>query len=166
MWKDGRRNFDTMTAVFEYGPLDKPDEGFQVVYSSRQHNSAGGVKEIYYSNGGSLNLSNNMVTPDGGLTERYASAMDMEPFLLEEIKLPEVEVTTAANTGSDPMTTTHMRNWMDCIRSREETHAPVEAGYNHSIAVIMTSAALRTGQKVTFDEAAQEVMAGDEVFQY
>lgn len=166
MWKDGRKNFDTMTAVFEYGPLDNPDEGFQVVYSSRQHNSAGGVKEVYYSNGGSLNLSNNMVSPDGGLNEQFASAMGMEPFLLEEFKLPEVKVSTAANTGADPMTNAHMRNWMECIRSRNETNAPVDAGYHHAIAVIMTNAALRTGDKVTFDEASQEVMAGDMVFQY
>ncbi|MFW5657178.1 MAG: Gfo/Idh/MocA family protein [Bacteroidota bacterium] len=166
LWKDGRENADTMTAVFEYGPLDNPDEGFQVVYSSRQTNSAGGTKEIYYSNGGSLNLATNMVTPEGGLTERHASAMGMEPFQLDEFKLPEVKVATTANTGSDVMTTTHMRNWMDCIRSRKETTAPVEAGYNHAIAVIMTNAAMRTGEFVTFDEASQEVMAGGKVFQY
>jgi predicted dehydrogenase len=166
MWQDGRENFDTMTAVFDYGPLNDPSEGFQVVYSSRQHNSAGGTKEIYYSNGGSLNLKTNKVTPDGGLTERFASAMNMEPFLLEQYELPTVNVTTAADTGSDPMTVAHMRNWMDCIRNRKETHAPARAGYNHAIAGIMTTAALRTGQRVTFDEATQEVMAGNKVFLY
>ena len=31
-----------MTAVFDYGPLDDLSKGFQVVYSSRQTNSAGG----------------------------------------------------------------------------------------------------------------------------
>jgi predicted dehydrogenase len=165
-WQDGRRNFDTMTAVFDYGPLDDASQGFQVVYSSRQHNSAGGTKEIYYSNGGSLNLADNTITPDGGLTERHASAMGMEPFQLEASKLPELEVITGANTGSDPLTTAHMRNWMDCIRSRKETHAPVEAGYNHAIAGVMTTAALRTGYRATFDEATQEVMAGEKVFRY
>ncbi len=51
-WHDGRKNWDTMTAVFDYGPEDDLTKGFQVLYSSRQTNSAGGVKEIYYSNGG------------------------------------------------------------------------------------------------------------------
>src|SRR5690606_25275055 len=32
VWKDGRRNWDTLTAVFDYGPTDKPDEGFQVIF--------------------------------------------------------------------------------------------------------------------------------------
>jgi hypothetical protein len=48
-----------MTSVFDYGPADDLDSGFQVVYSSRFTNSAGGTKEIYYSNGGELNLQTN-----------------------------------------------------------------------------------------------------------
>jgi hypothetical protein len=31
---------------------------------------------------------------------------------------------------------------------------------------MMTTAAYRTGQKVTFNEKTQEVMAGDKVFKY
>jgi predicted dehydrogenase len=165
-WKDGRRNFDTMTAVFEYGPSDKPESGFQVLYSSRQHNSAGGIKELYFSNGGTMDLSKNLVNSEGGLTQGHASAMGMEPFLLEEYELPRVYAETAANTGVDNMTSAHMRNWMECVRSRKKANADVYAGYNHSIAVIMTTAALRTGKRVTFDEEKQEVMAGDQVFQY
>src|SRR5690606_26934546 len=38
MWKDGRKNWDTMTAVFDYGPKNDPTAGFQVVFSSRMHN--------------------------------------------------------------------------------------------------------------------------------
>ena len=60
LWKDGRKNWDTMTAVFDYGPLDDPSKGFQVIYSSRMTNSAGGVKEIYYSNGGMLDMDKQM----------------------------------------------------------------------------------------------------------
>ncbi len=167
LWNDGRENFDTMTAVFDYGPLNDKSKGFQVVYSSRFTNSAGGVKEIYYSNGGELNLATNKVTPNGGLEERHASAMGMEPNLLQEYSLADaVKAETGANTGADNMTSSHMRNWMECVRSREEPNASVRAGYNHSVANIMTTAALRTGKYVTFDEESQEVLAGGEVFKY
>lgn len=167
MWNDGRENDDTMTAVLDYGPSDDKSKGFQVVYSSRFTNSAGGIKEIYYSNGGELNLDTNMVTPNGGLTENNASAMGMEPFLLPEIKLAEqVKAATGADTGVDILTSAHMRNWMECVRDRKTPNAPVEAGYNHSIANIMTNAALRTGKYVTFDEERQEVLAGGEIFKY
>lgn len=167
LWKDGRENFDTMTAVFDYGPTNDKTKGFQVIYSSRFTNSAGGIKEIYYSNGGELNLDTNMVTPNGGLDERYAAAMGMKPNLLKETSLSEhIKVETSANTGADDMTSAHMRNWMECVRSRKKPNADVMAGYNHSIANIMTTAALRTGKFVTFDEARQEVLAGGEVFKY
>lgn len=168
VWKDGRRNFDTMTAVFDYGPSDEPNKGFQVIYSSRQHNSAGGVKELYYSNGGELNLVTNKVTPTGGLTEGYAKAMGMKANLLEEYDLSSslIKVNTDANTGGDPMTSAHMLNWMESVRNRTQPHAPIEAGYNHSVANIMVTASLRTGEKATFCEQTQEVLAGGRIFKY
>lgn len=168
VWKDGRKNADTMTAVFDYGPLNDPASGFQVVFTSRQTNAAGDVKEIYYSNGGSLNLDNNKISPEGGLTARYAKDMNMQANLLPEMSLNDLgsKVSTDANTGGDPLTEAHVRNWMECVRSRKQPNAPIEAGYNHAIAVIMTNAAYRTGQKVVFDENTQEVMAGGKVFKY
>ncbi len=166
LWKDGRTNFDTMTAVFDYGDPADPNSGFQVVYSSRFTNGAGGTKELYYSNGGMMNLDTNKVTPEGGLSAREAQAMGMQANLLEPFELPSIRVETAANTGGDPMTTAHVRNWMECVRSRKKPNADVVAGYNHSIANIMCTAGLRTGEKATFDEATQEVMAGGKVFQY
>ncbi|HUU99663.1 MAG TPA: Gfo/Idh/MocA family oxidoreductase [Bacteroidales bacterium] len=166
LWKDGRTNFDTMTAVFEYGDPGDLTSGFQVVYSSRFTNSAGGIKELYYSNGGMMNLDTNKVTPEGGLREREAAAMKMKANLLEPFDLPGVTIETAADTGGDPMTTAHMKNWMECVRSRKKPNADIVAGYNHSIANIMCTACLRTGEKATFDEKSQEVMAGGKVFQY
>src|SRR5436190_12693046 len=51
-WKDGRRNWDTTTAVFDYGPQDDASKGFQVVFMSRMSNGVEVPTEIYYSNGG------------------------------------------------------------------------------------------------------------------
>lgn len=167
LWKDGRTNFDTMTAVLDYGPKDDPTKGFQVIYSSRFTNSAGGTKEIYYSNGGELNLDTNMVSSNGYLTAREAAAMGMKENKLEPFSLSDAaKINTDANTGGDPMTTAHMLNWMECVRSRKQPNANYMAGYNHSIACIMVTAALRTHEYTVFDAATQEVMAGGKVFQY
>ncbi len=163
MWRDGRKNFDTMTAVFDYGDAANGGKGFQVMYSSRQTNSAGGVKEIYYSNGGSLNLETNKVGHDGGLTARYAEPMGKQPFVLPDITLFEkgaANTETEANTGADNSTVAHMRNWMECVRSRKTPNADIHAAYNHSVALCMTIAALQTGKRVTFDDARQEVVTG------
>lgn len=166
-WKDGRRNWDTTTAVFDYGPQNDMTKGFQVIFSSRMHNGDEHPAEIYYSNGGELNLITNTVSPRGGLTEKAASAMHMHANLLPEVKLPKsAAVIASANTGADALSSNHMRNWMECIRSRKDPNAPVEAGYNHSIATIMTNAAVRTGGKASFDEKTQEVIVNGKVFKY
>lgn len=166
-WKDGRKNWDTLTAVFDYGD-EKAANAFQVVFMSRMHNSSGGVGEVYYSNGGELNLITNKISPRGGMTQAEAAEMGMTANLLPQIDLSEAaaKVETSANTGADTLTSAHMRNWMECIRSRKQPNAPVEAGYNHSVASIMTNAAVRTGQKATFDDKRQEVIAGGKVFHY
>ncbi len=167
MWKDGRKNWDTMTAVLDYGPIADPTSGFQVTFSSRMHNGDENPAEIYYSNGGELNLNTNKVSSQGGLTKKFADDMNMQPFLLPEMSLSEVEkVVVTANTGGDKLTNNHIRNWMECVRSRKTPNAPVEVGYSHSIATIMTNAAVHTGAKVTFDEKTQEVMAGGKIFKY
>lgn len=166
-WKDGRTNADTLTVVFDYGPLNDPTTGFQVQFTSRFSNSAGETKELYYSNGGMINLDTNEVSPTGGLGEREAAAMGLKANLLDKFSLSAAtKVETNANTGYDQLTSAHVKNWMECIRSRKQPNAPIEAGYQHSIATIMSNAAYRTGLKVTFDEKRQEVLAGGKVFKY
>jgi predicted dehydrogenase len=166
LWKDGRQNWDTMTAVFDYGPLDDLTKGFQVQYSSRFTNSAGGVKELYYSPGGMIDMDKGVVTNTGGLSARSAAEMGMQPNLLNGFSLSEnaAAVSTDANTHGDPETAANMRNWMECVRSRKTPNASIEAGYSHSIALCMNVAAIQTGEKITFNEKTQQVMAGGKVY--
>lgn len=165
-WKDGRTNPDTLTVVFDYGPANDPTTGFQVQFTSRFSNSAGETKELYYSNGGMINLDTNEISSTGGLREREAAAMGLKANLITPTKLEGMKVATDANTGGDSLTFNHIKNWMECVRSRKQPNAPIEAGYQHSIATIMANAAYRTGQRVTFDEKRQEVLAGGQPFKY
>ena len=159
VWKDGRVNPDTFTAVFDYGPDNDKAKGFQVMYSSRMHNEAGGTKEYYYSNGGMINLDTNKITAEGGLKAGPAKDMGMQANLLAEQTLatgPKME--TGANTGGDPMTSLHMLNWMDCIRTRKEPNDPARVGFNHSVANIMATKALHTGKRVTWDATKGDIV--------
>jgi predicted dehydrogenase len=166
-WPDGRTNADTLTAVFDYGPLNDAGKGFQVIYSSRFSNSAGGVKERYYANGGMLDLDTSEITPEGGLKEREAQVMNMKANLLEKYTLPKETIVAGADTGGDSLTSAHMRNWMECVRAKKiATNCPVEAGHSHAIACGMANAAFRTGLRVTYDPKKQQIMAGGKVFKY
>jgi predicted dehydrogenase len=169
LWKDGRTNWDTMTAVFDYGPLDDLTKGFQVQYTSRFTNSAGGVKELYYSNGGMIDMDKQTVTPTGGLPAKSAAEMKMQPNLLPSFSLvdkAEKMDTDATPAHGDPQTNANMRNWMECVRSRKTPNASIRAGYSHSVALCMNVAAIQTGLKVTFDEKTQQVMAGGKPYEH
>jgi hypothetical protein len=160
-----------MTAVFDYGPLDDATKGFQVQYTSRFTNAAGGTKELYYSNGGMIDMDKQTVTPTGGLSTREAAAMKMQANLLPSFSLVEKaeKMDTDANTAGakgDPQTDANMRNWMECVRSRKTPNASIQAGYSHSIALCMNVAAIQSGQKVTFNEKTQQVMVGGKPYEH
>ena len=52
--------------------------------------------------------------------------------------------------GAEPSvgdsTSTHVRNWLECLRSRQQPRATVDAGFSHAVAGIMSSEALRQGR--------------------
>ncbi len=159
VWKDGRVNPDTFTAVFDYGPDNDKSKGFQVLYSSRMHNEAGGTKEYYFSNGGMINLDTNKISSEGGLQAGPAKDMGMQANLLPDMTLANaMKMETSANTGGDPMTSLHMLNWMECVRSRKEPNAPARVGFNHSVANIMATMAQQTGKRVTWDATKNDMV--------
>ena len=157
-WVDGRQSYDTFTTLLEYGESGEKGKGFQGMFQSHQTNCAGGSKpnnesptEKYFGPTGCIDLGSGCVTNEGVEHAKPTS---------EPLPAPEEQVVTSANTGGDALTSAHMRNWMECVRDRKDPHAPVEAGYSHSIALIMANAALRTGMRATFDEKSRQVLAG------
>jgi len=130
VWKDGRTNPDTFQALLEY------PKGYLVSYSTRFGNDsdAGAEGPIIYGSNGRLDLGAMKASGEGGGGDRK---------IKEEITLQPYE------------STSHMRNWMECLRTRKQPNAPIEAGYSHSVAVIMAIRALHTGRRVTYDPATQ-----------
>lgn len=176
-WRDGRTNADTLTAVLDYGPLDDRAKGFQVVASARLGHAAGGTRELYYSNGGELDLLTGQAGPRGGLDASAARAMGLPANEVTERSLrPEPKEGSSGSDAAGPdapavpaavdsSTAAHVRNWLECVRARREPAAPVETGYQQAIACIMVNAAARTGERASFDTSAQEVLAGGTIFQ-
>jgi len=153
-WKDGRENDDTFTTILEYGPENDSTKGFQAVFSSRQTNSARGNVEKYHSTKGTIDLIKGTVSNEG--VEKVKEVTKV---------LTETEAAaTAANTGAGAMEVAHMCNWMESIRLRKQPNAPIEAGYSHAVALIMSNASLRTGMRATFDKDKRQVLAGGKVF--
>lgn len=154
-WNDGRQSYDTFTTILEYGVDNNPGKGFQAVFQSRQTNAARGNVEKYYSPNGTIDLIKGVVTNEG---------VERAKWHEEKLTSNYQKAETAANTGGDPLTSAHMRNWMECVRNRKDPNAPVEAGYWHTVSLIMANAAMRTGLVGTFDPVKREVLAGGKPF--
>ncbi|MBI3281720.1 MAG: Gfo/Idh/MocA family oxidoreductase [Acidobacteria bacterium] len=137
-WKESFDVPDSVEVALEY------PEGFMVRYSTRYGNSAGNFAK-WFGTLGTLDAKNLspretwMASGEGsGEPDKLASALE----------LPK------------PETVHHMKNWIDCIRSRQQPVAPIEAGYAHSVAIIMADEALTSGRRMTYDHARREVAAG------
>lgn len=56
--------------------------------------------------------------------------------------------------------TPHMKNWFDCMRSRQQPAAPIEAGYGHSVACIMADESFVRGRRMVHDPAKKSIHEG------
>ena len=54
----------------------------------------------------------------------------------------------------------HFLNWLQCIRSRKTPNASIDAGYQHSVAVIMAVTAMDTGRRQIYDHQKREIRDG------
>ncbi|MCW5962621.1 MAG: Gfo/Idh/MocA family oxidoreductase [Bryobacterales bacterium] len=59
----------------------------------------------------------------------------------------------------EPATRAHIRNFLDCCRTREEPNAPVEAGLNTAIALTMSLESLRGGRRIRWNPATRSTEA-------
>ncbi|MBI5086614.1 MAG: Gfo/Idh/MocA family oxidoreductase [Acidobacteria bacterium] len=58
-----------------------------------------------------------------------------------------------------PATRDHIRNFLECVRSRKEPNAPVEAGLGTAIVLCMTLDSLRQGRRLRWNASARRVEA-------
>jgi len=129
VWKDGRENGDTFHALLEY------PKGFLVSYSTMFGNSSPSQFKIYGTNG-TLDCRTWKITGEGGGGDgKIKEEIAIEPLPGEH----------------------HMKNWLDCVRSRKQPTADVYSGYSHSIATIMAARALRSGEKILYKPSSQDM---------
>jgi predicted dehydrogenase len=119
-------------------------EGFMVTFTTNYGNSNG--NHIYFlGDKGTLNLTpwtKPTYSRRGAIPERK-STLPGEETPVEAIDTPD-----------------HFLDWLQNIRSRGTCRAPIEAGYQHGVAVIMAVIASDTGQRQIYDPEKREIRAG------
>ncbi len=120
---DDRETADTLSAILDY------PSGFQLNISMSLCNSAD-THFIVYGSNGKLDVQKRILSGDGGVGKKQIKA--------EKILDP---------AKSDH----HMKNWIDCIRSRQDPRCSIEYGLSHSVAGIMIAESNLTGKRLRYD---------------
>ncbi|MBX3179314.1 MAG: Gfo/Idh/MocA family oxidoreductase [Candidatus Hydrogenedentes bacterium] len=139
IWKDEHEFTapDQVNAQYVY------PEGFMVSYTSNFGNGSGNLFKVYGTRG-TMDLTdwnNPKITKDG--CKKGETPLEPGDGNVAPVERPN-----------------HVLNWLRCLRTRETPHAPIQAGYDHSIASIMAVESLATGRRQTYDFEKKMIVAG------
>ncbi len=114
-------------------------EGFMVSSSNNLGNGAGSVRSFYGDKGVlKMNSWSNPTYSDEGA--------------------PRKDGTINGEHAVDPIAgPDHFLDWLQCIRDNKTTIAPIEAGYQHAVAVLMAMKSFETGRKTIYDQEKREI---------
>lgn len=124
--KDGREVPDTIAVTLDF-PKDVIVT-WQSAFSNRHYE-----------------LGDRILGSDGTFEHHFEEPLQYWP---EKTNRPNGQATRGNSPEQD-----HMKNWIDCIRSRATPNAPVEIGYGSAIAVHMANLSYRQKRRITLEEA-------------
>jgi predicted dehydrogenase len=138
VWKDEHRFTcpDQVQALWIY------PEGFMVNYSTNYGNGSGNSFKIF-GDVGTLDMVNwqlPILTAEGGFKNKGA-IRGKTP--VEEVPMPD-----------------HILDWLQCLRSRKTCKAPIEAGYQHTVACLMAVQSYDKGKRMIYDPEKREIREG------
>ncbi len=135
VYKDGRTCPDTVHTLLEY------PEDFMVSYSTSFGNGSGNYTKFFGTRGvlDATDWNNPTVSGEGS----------EDPERIKEAKpVPHV-----------PMPH-HMQDWLQCLRTRKQPNANIDAGYRHAVACILSDMAYAEGCRMIYDPEKRQIRAG------
>ena len=152
-WHDGRENADTFEALLEY------PKGFLVSYSTSFGNDSPsftrymGKKATLVNIGGEGSPRYQLVEEKGN----HEDDADIDRQRASKYILLPGQMAPPP-MAMDDMTTEHMENWFECIRSRQQPHCTVQDGFAHSVANIMATQSYWSGKKQYWEVATETIV--------
>jgi predicted dehydrogenase len=160
--EDGGETPDTQDALFEY-------PGFTAMWSHREMGvGRRGPGLEFVGSKGSMTVSREAfeVVPDMKIDPRNTiPTFQGHPSGGPERTRSKPEPWTAALKGtgsSQQQFDLHVRNFLDCIKSRQKPIADVEDGHHTAVACHLANISLRTGSKIRWDAEREEIIGNPE----
>ncbi len=119
--------------------LEYPDQGFLVRYCST-FGVRGNSHLKFFGTRGEMDAS------------RWG-----DPFVISGSTVEHEDRIRDGESIAEMDSTPHMLDFLRCMRSRETPHAPIEAGYNHSIAAILADESFVRGRCVEYDAKRRRI---------
>ena len=161
--EDNGETPDTQDAVLEY-------PGFNAVWSHREACFGRGLGEglHFYGTKGSMMLSRSgfevfpdmKVAPDNEIPQFQGHPVG-GPERRPDVK-PVPWTQAVAERASNDLLASHVRNFLDCVKSRRPPAADVEAGHRTATACHLANISLRLGRKVRWDGDKEEIVGDSE----
>jgi predicted dehydrogenase len=170
--KDGAETPDVVQVTYEY-------PNFVLSYEASMLSGAGtGIRtegkkyyqargktdrphgEAFYGTNGTL-MSDRLgfeVLPELKLGKRDRTLR--QPAPIEGLRMEGKEV------AADDATDLHVKNFIECVRSRKRPNADVEIGHRASIVGHLGNIAYRTGRKITWDAVKEEIVGDADASKY
>jgi predicted dehydrogenase len=152
-WHDGRQNPDTFEALLTY------PKGFLVSYSTSFGNDAPsftrimGKKGTMFNTGGEGSPRWQFVNEVGNHEDDF----DVDKKrTTKDILLPDDKTLPAAGMGDEDLS--HLTNWFECLRSRQQPNATVQHGFSHAVAVMMATQSYWSGKRLYWDRTTEQIV--------
>ena len=167
VWKDGRENPDTATALFTY------PKGFLYSYSTTFGNSYRSFSRIFGREGtienyGGEGASLFMVTKEGGPHQPDPEGWPHKPEYLAppgmgpESDKPEIVRVPGAppgdSHGPNDDDAHHLEDWLQAMRDRKQPSATIDHGFSHAICCIMAAKSYWSGKKLYWDAQKEDIV--------
>ncbi len=147
---------DTQTATFHFDNLE-------VVWTHRTYGDAPDPKypwgATFYGDKGTLKAS---VMGYDFVPSGTKEAPIHEDVVYELDKYPEDRTEKDLETHVAPAIRAHMKNFLECIESRQRPVADIEQGYMSATACILANLSMRLGRSLQWDHAKGQVVGDDE----
>lgn len=165
VWKDGRENPDTLITSFTY------PKGFLYTYRTTLGNSYRSFSLIQGRDGTIINYGAEgaslfVLTDQGGRKELnpweegpvYTDVPLTTPKQdkAEIVKVPGAPPPDSIGPADDDPT--HLLNWLQAMRDRNQPSATVDDGFAHSIACIMAAQSYWSGKKLFWDPRSETIL--------
>ncbi len=130
---DRRTQPDSVHALLDY------PEGFMVSFGACYGNGAGNYTRFQGTRGliDATDWRKPIISGDGASVENPIE---------EEAQVPDVDIPR------------HIENWLQCLRTRRQPNADIEAGYQHAVATLLAYESIQQKRMMRYDHGKREFL--------